>query len=310
MEADDEQSEKQPGYVYDHGGDASGRVSAAQSGKLLRTPILRAPTGLVPSGRPRQAAPRGATIAIVPPMNADLERLIALAKADEAMARLNDEIAELPKRVTAIEQKLARTKAQVEAAKQAIAADQAEKRKQESAIVDLQGKISKYRDQQLAVKTNEQYRALTGEIQFADEAIRKSEDRILELMVDSEEREKALTAAEAELKAETAEVEREKTQARERTAIDQAELADWKTKRDELRAGVDNSFLAHYDRVVKGRRTALAGVRDQICQACNVMMRPQTYNELRSGEKLITCDSCGRILYYDAPAEPEPVRAG
>ena len=243
-------------------------------------------------------------------MNQDLEKLIALAKADEAMARLNAEIAELPKRVIAIEQKLARTKAQVEAAKQAIAADQSEKRKQEVAITDQQGKISKYRDQQLAVKTNEQYRALTHEIQFAEEAIGKSEDRILELMVDSEEREKALKAAELESKEETAEIEREKVQARERTAIDEAELAEWKAKRTELRATVDETFLAHYDRVVKGRRKALAGVRDQICQACNVMMRPQTYNELRSGEKLITCDSCGRILYYDAPAEAEPVRAG
>ena len=107
-----------------------------------------------------------------------------------------------------------------------------------------------------------------------------------------------------------AEIEREKVQARERTAIDEAELAEWKAKRDELRTTVDDSFLAHYDRVVKGRRKALAGVRDQICLACNVMMRPQTYNELRSGEKLITCDSCGRILYYDAPAEAEPVREG
>ena len=242
-------------------------------------------------------------------MNIDLEKLIALSKADEAMARLNAEIAELPKRVAVIEQKLARTKVEVEAAKKAIADDLAEKRKQESAIQDLQGKVSKYRDQQLAVKTNDQYRALTAEIQFADQEVRKNEDRILELMVDAEEREKALRAAEAELKAEMAEIEKEKIAARERTAVDQAELAEWKTKREQLRTGVDDSFLAHYDRVLQKRRNPLATVRDQICQACNVMLRPQTYNELRSGEKLITCDSCGRILYYDAPAEAEPARA-
>ena len=235
-------------------------------------------------------------------MNQDLEKLIALAHADEATARLNAEIAELPKRVAAIEQKLARTKAQVDAAKKAIADDLAEKRKQESAITDQQGKISKYRDQQLAVKTNDQYRALTHEIQFAEAEIRRAEDRILELMVDAEEREKSLKAAEIELKQEMAEIEKEKTEARERTAIDQAELKEWQAKRETLRAGVADSFLAHYDRVVRVRHNALAGVRDQICLACNVMLRPQTYNELRSGDKLITCDSCGRILYYDGPA--------
>jgi predicted nucleic acid-binding Zn-ribbon protein len=243
-------------------------------------------------------------------MNQDLEKLIALAKADEEMARLNAEVAELPKRVTAIEQKLARTKAQVDAAKKAIADDLAEKRKQESAIQDQQGKISKYREQQLAVKTNDQYKALTHEVQFSEAEIRKSEDRILELMIDAEEREKALKAAEAELKAETAEIEKEKTEARERTAVDQAELKEWKAKRDTLRSGIDASFLAHYDRVLKQRHHALAAARDQKCMACNVMLRPQTYNELRSGEKLITCDSCGRILYYDAPVEAEPAHAG
>jgi uncharacterized protein len=242
-------------------------------------------------------------------MNQDLQNLFALSQADAEIARLNAEVAELPKRVAAIEQKLAATKAQLAAAKQAIANDLAEKKKQESAITDHQQKVSKYRDQQLAVKTNEQYRALTHEIQFAEQDIHAAEDRILELMVDAEEREKTLRAAEAELKAETAEIEQEKVAARERTAVDEAELKELRAKRDQLRSAIDDGFLVHYDRVVKLRHNALAGVRDQICLACNVMLRPQTYNELRSGEKLITCDSCGRILYYDAPADAEAVRA-
>jgi uncharacterized protein len=243
-------------------------------------------------------------------MNNDLQNLIALAQADEEIARLDAEVADLPKRVAAIEQKLARTRTQLEAAKKAIADDAVEKRKQESAIQDQQGKISKYREQQLAVKTNDQYKALTHEIQFAEQAIRAAEDKILELMVDQEEREQALKAAEQELKEETAEIEREKNSARERTALDQAQLKEWHGKRDQLRAGVEDSYLMHYDRLRKLRRNAIAGVRDQYCLACNVMLRPQTYNELRSGEKLITCDSCGRILYYDAPAEAAAVPAG
>jgi hypothetical protein len=239
-------------------------------------------------------------------MNSDLQNLIALSQADAEIGRLEAEIAELPKRVAAIEQKLARTRQQLEAAKKAIADDAAEKRKQESGIQDQQGKISKYREQQLAVKTNDQYKALTHEIQFAEQAIRQSEDRILELMIDSEEREKALKAAEAELKEETAEIEKEKVVARERTAADQAQLKELHARRAQLRTGVDESYLMHYDRLLKLRHNAIAGVRDQFCLACNVMLRPQTYNELRSGEKLITCDSCGRILYYEAPAEAVP----
>ncbi len=77
-----------------------------------------------------------------------------------------------------------------------------------------QQKISKYRDQSLEVKTNEQYKALMHEIQFAEQDIRTNEDKILELMVNAEAREKHVKAAEAELKAETAEIEKEKVQAR------------------------------------------------------------------------------------------------
>src|SRR5262245_29185310 len=149
-----------------------------------------------------------------PTMRPDVENLIALQQADKEIHRLKEEIAGLPKIVAAIEAKLAGTKAALETAKGAAKADEANKRKFESAIQDLQGKISKYRDQSLAVKTNDQYKALLQEIQFAEQDIRGNEDKILELMLNADAREKAVKAAELELKEETAEIEREKTQAR------------------------------------------------------------------------------------------------
>ena len=97
-------------------------------------------------------------------------------------------------------------------------------------------KISKYRDQSLAVKTNEQYKALMGEIQFAEQDIRANEDKILELMVNAEIREKDVKAAEAELKAEMRRSSREKVAARERTAEDEKLLAEWNAKRGAARA--------------------------------------------------------------------------
>jgi len=140
----------------------------------------------------------------------DVENLIALQQADREILRLKEEIAALPKRVAAIEQKLAGTKAVLEKAKAAIKADEAARRKYETAIQDLQGKISKYRDQSLEVKTNEQYKALLHEIQFAEQDIRGNEDKILELMIDAETQEKEVKTAEVELKEETAEIEKEK----------------------------------------------------------------------------------------------------
>jgi predicted nucleic acid-binding Zn-ribbon protein len=233
----------------------------------------------------------------------DLQNLIELQVADKEIHRLKEEVAALPKRVAVIEEKLAATQARLEKAKNAAKADESARKKFETTIQDLHSKISKYRDQSLEVKTNDQYKALMHEIQFAEQEIRANEDKILDLMVNAEARDKDVKAAEAELKAEAAEIEKEKADARQRTAEDEKLLADWSGKRDKLRAGVDSDVLRHYERVLKFRGSGLSEVRDQKCMTCRVMLRPQTYNEVRAGNTVIECESCQRILYFNPENE-------
>lgn len=233
----------------------------------------------------------------------EIENLLKLQDADKAIRRLQDEIAELPKRVAVIEQKLAATKLQLEKAQTAVKADEAARRKYDTTIVDLRGKISKYRDQSLAVKTNEQYRALLQEIQFAEKEIGENEDKILELMVNADARDKEVKAAQVELKAETAEIEKEKEEARQVTAKDEAQLTEWRGKRDQMRAGVSEDLLRHYERVSKFRGSGISEVLDHKCMGCQVMLRPQIYNDVRTGQQMIVCDSCQRILFFNPAHE-------
>ena len=135
-------------------------------------------------------------------------------------------------------------------------------------------------------------------------------------MVNAEVREKEVKAAEAELKAETAEIEKEKEEARRVTAADQKKLAEWNAGRDRLRQGIAADLLRHYERVMKFRGSGLAEALEQKCMGCQVLLRPQTYNEARIGEKVIVCESCQRILYFDPahelkaekPSEPAHTR--
>ena len=233
----------------------------------------------------------------------EIENLLHLQEADKAIRRLQDEIAELPKRVAAIEHKLAHTKLQLEKAQAAVKADEAARRKHDTAIADLRGKISKYRDQSLDVKTNDQYKALLHEIQFAEKEIAATEDKILELMVNADARDKEVKAAQAELKEEAAEIEKEKVEARQRTTEDEKQLTEWRGKRDQMRAGVNEDLLRHYERVSKFRGSGISEVRDHKCMACQVMLRPQTYNDVRTGQQTVVCDSCQRILYFNPANE-------
>ena len=240
----------------------------------------------------------------------DIENLLKLQEVDKEIRRLQDEIAQFPKRIAAIEQQLAGTKAKLEKAQAAIKADDATKRKHETTISDLRGKISKYRDQSLDVKTNEQYKALLHEIQFAEKEIGATEDKILELMVNADARDKEVKAAQVELKAETAQIETEKEEARQRTAEDEKLLTEARAKRDQIRSGIGEDLLRQYERVSKFRGSGIAEVRDHKCMGCQVMLRPQTYNDVRAGKTAMSCDSCQRILYSTVVEEPVEQKPG
>jgi uncharacterized protein len=239
-------------------------------------------------------------------MNPDLQKLTELEKVDREAARLTEEVAALPKRVAAIEERLAGHKAAVEAVKAAIKGNEASRRRLEADIQGFQLKIVKYREQSSSVKTNDEYRALMHEVEFTEKQIGNAEDKILELMISLEAEEKSLKAAETEMKSEVLEVEREKSEARTRTAEDEALLAELAKKRNDLRSGIGDSMLAHYDRIMRQRKSATAEARGQKCMACFVMLRPQLWEDLRTNEHIITCSSCGRILYYDPANEPPP----
>jgi uncharacterized protein len=242
-------------------------------------------------------------------MNPALQTLLELDQINQEIGRLSEEIAALPKRMAVIEAKLAKARTSVDSATSAIKSYEASKRKHDSDIQDWQQKILKFREQASSVKTNEQYRALMHEIEFAEKQISDIEEQILIGMESLDSMQSQLQVAQREFKADTAEVEQEKQHARALTAEDEQKLAVLNARRTELRALVDPSTLAHFERVATKRKNAIAEALDQKCTACHVMIRPQRFNELLSGNELITCDSCGRILYVDPAKAYAPKKA-
>src|SRR6201999_1271102 len=156
---------------------------------------------------------------------------------DNRLGDLAREIATLPKHIAEIEKKLITHERKLDADRAALAANQKERRQAEGDIQMQEQKISKLKDQMLQAKTNEQYRAFQNEIDFCQKEIRKAEDRILELMTESEPLDKNMKAAEAALKTERAEVDHEKGIARERTAVDQKAAAELQQQRAEIIQG-------------------------------------------------------------------------
>ena len=230
----------------------------------------------------------------------DLHLALRLQGLDRKIASLENEIAALPKHVAEIERQLEAHTRQLERDRAALAANGRDRKKLEGDIQIQEGKISKLRDQTLQAKTNEQYRAFQNEIAYAEGEIRKAEDRILDLMEQSEPLEKNVKASEVDLKKQQQQVESEKKIARERTVASQKELAEKTAERKSLSDQMDQKFYAEYERIrKKTKNTPIAEAVDGRCDTCRISLRPQFFQDLRKGDKIMFCESCGRILIYN-----------
>src|SRR5579864_993952 len=168
----------------------------------------------------------------------DLTSVVRLQDLDNRVAELSREVSALPIHISEIEKKLETHQRKLEADRAALSANQKERKKTEGDIQVQEQKISKLKGQMLEAKTNEVYRAFQTEIEFCEKEIHRMEDRILELMSESEPLEKNVKAAELALAEEKKQVEAEKQQARERTAVDKKALDELNAERKALVAGI------------------------------------------------------------------------
>jgi hypothetical protein len=240
----------------------------------------------------------------------DIQRAVGLQHTDDQIAALAKEIAALPRHIAEIENKLEGSKRKLEHDRAALAANQRERRQLETEIQSQNAKISKLKSQMMDAKTNEQYRAFQHEIDFCETEIRKFEDRILELMTESEPLDQNVKAAEKILAEESKKVEAEKNQARERTAADQKQIEKLKQERARVVSEMSPKVVSEYERIRKNRRgVGIAEAVNGRCSKCNMLLRLQYLQDLKRGDRIMTCESCGRILYYNPPESLEELAA-
>jgi predicted nucleic acid-binding Zn-ribbon protein len=243
-------------------------------------------------------------------MHPDLERLIVLQRHDIEAKRLRDELAALPKLVASLEAKLEAVKGQRAVVVGLIAKEESLRRGQESDVRDLKAKIAKVKKQAELATTAVQATAYEHEIAFAESKISGIEDAELESL----ERTDALDAQKRLADAAVAEAEatlaRETLRANETVALDKKLLAEVEALRAAERPQIGDAALSVYDRIARAKGTAVSEALNQKCMACQMMVRPQRWNELRdrnNDDQMMTCESCGRLLFYD-PARDSPQR--
>jgi predicted nucleic acid-binding Zn-ribbon protein len=125
-------------------------------------------------------------------------------------------------------------------------------------------------------------------------------------MGESEPLDRNVKAAETALKGEKAQVEGEKGQARERTAVDQKAATELQAERAAVVKEMTPRIYQRYEQVRKARRgIAVAEAVEGRCSVCHLTLRPQFFQDLKKGDQVMSCESCQRMLYYNPPVSVE-----
>jgi len=241
----------------------------------------------------------------------DLEHLIKLQQLDDFVEQARRTIADHPARAKALDDRLNEAREHLATARQRIADNQAARRTLEKDLAAVQGRLSRYKDQLMEVKTNREYQAMQKEIEVAQQEVRGMEDRILDRMVEADELAAGLKQAEAAHAAAQKEIEGERRAMEDEVARLQGELERSIGQRQRILAGISPAVLAIYQTVAPKRKgIGVAEARNGLCSICQVRLRPQVFNDVLRNDTIIQCDSCQRILYSPplgpgAPQAPE-----
>jgi predicted nucleic acid-binding Zn-ribbon protein len=237
-------------------------------------------------------------------LNADLEALIRLQETHDRIARLTYRIeTEIPQHIAEIETELQVVREAVDGARDIIEKASAARTRLEQELQLADDKLVKYKAALMQVKTNDEYRAALNEIDYMNRARTELESSILELMEESEGRREQLETLEAEFK-----VEDDKIKADRKVHEDErdklvTEREGFEAAAATIEESLPTNKLQVFRRIASVRGgVALSRAEKGSCGACNITLRPAVFQQVKSNKKVITCDSCGRILYYKAPA--------
>jgi predicted nucleic acid-binding Zn-ribbon protein len=232
----------------------------------------------------------------------DLERLIQLQDIESRAAVAHKAIADAPGRIAALDELLQSATATLASAKQRLADNQTHRRSIDKDLISAQQRQEKYKEQLMAVKTNDEFRAMQHQIEAVGVEVGQHEERVLVSMMEADEVNASIKKAEAALKAAQAKVAAERTAIESEVKAQQAALGECNASRERIIAALDNKgVIDTFQRIAKVRGSAVARAEGERCTVCQVRLRPAVFAEVRKNDQIVQCDSCQRILFYVPP---------
>jgi predicted nucleic acid-binding Zn-ribbon protein len=237
-------------------------------------------------------------------VKAELQQLIALQNLDTTIRKLEKDQEAIPERRAEIEREFDQRAFEIRALENRRDEAKHTRARLENDVIEQKGRAERAERNLMSSKRQDEYTAAIREADAARKQISALETQILEQLESLEQTEAALNERADEVASLNSDREARLKAFDVETATNLDRLAAGRKEREEVFANLPKQLSALYSRIRARIRDgiAVAEARNRSCTACFMALRPQVMSEIRRGEDILTCDNCGRILFY-APAE-------
>src|SRR5688500_9930072 len=235
-------------------------------------------------------------------MKAELEKLIALQHLDTTIRKLEKELEAIPQRRAEIEREFDQRAFEIRALENRRDEAKHARARLENEVVEQRGRAERAERNLMSSKKQDEYTAAIREADAARKQISALETQILEQLETLEQSEAALAERADEVATLNSDRDARLKAFDDETGSIGDRLATARKEREEVFANLPKQMSGMYARIKNRIRdgVAVAEARNRSCTACFMSLRPQVMSEIRRGEEVLTCDNCGRILYFIA----------
>ncbi|HET7114493.1 MAG TPA: C4-type zinc ribbon domain-containing protein [Pyrinomonadaceae bacterium] len=235
-------------------------------------------------------------------MKAELQKLIALQNLDTSIRKLEKDLEAIPQRRAEIEGEFDRRAFEIRALETRRDDAKHNRARLEVEVIDQKGRVERAERNLMSSKKQDEYTAAIREADSARKQISALETQILEQMESLEQAEAALKERADEIATLNSDREARLKAFDEETRAQSELLAAQRIEREQVFANLPKAMSGMYARIRARIRdgVAVTEARNRSCTACFMSLRPQVMAEIRRGDEVITCDNCGRILFFVA----------
>jgi hypothetical protein len=232
-------------------------------------------------------------------VHSELEQLLILQDREQKIRQIRTEIETVPLRRQSLESQLAASRASVEALKHRARQAEMDRKKLELDVGTRTQTISRLKTQQYQTRKNDEFQAISHEIERYENEIRKIEDEELEVMLLADKIKADLADEENKAAAVKDSITRQRADLDEKSKALESQFEALTRERSELAGKIDEDLLGRFERLFKSKGdAAVVAIEHGVCTGCHMKVTTATASQVRAGKEMVSCENCGRILYF------------